>query len=314
MINIKQNLDKKQCYRLNLERALLISLASILIIFHLFPKYSSTISQKKTKISLIKVIDLPATNKLKQPSPPPPVKIVEQTKISDKKLDTKSLKDEIQDTDIKLEISEKSNNELLLVDSQLGDVTSLNFSRRSFDNHNIGSLDLQTNNSRLVLNDGTTLSLESPKAKIEKKYNAKSIKLDTKSMLAEKKTKQKITYNQNNELDKIITIDKNQFLLRESESTIGTDEYKIWNRINASLDRLNKDRYGDLPRNVKRISNGLIVSFTYENRSRHDIFWSKGGKVIIRVTGTRSKHQIDELQKAYDALLQLIYKINITAS
>ena len=144
----------------------------------------------------------------------------------------------------------------------------------------------------------------------------KSLDLAITSLLPNTKPEKKTKSIQNTEsdLDKLITVDKNQFLLRESESTIGTEEFKTWNRINAALDRLNKDRYGELPNNVKRNSSGLYVSFDYKDGRQHDIFWSKGGKVIIRVTSKRPNSQIYELRKAYDSLLQLIYKINTSAS
>ena len=94
-------------------------------------------------------------------------------------------------------------------------------------------------------------------------------------------------------------------MLKESESTIGTSEYRLWNKINAALERLDKNRFRKLPENIQRTRKGLIATFRYNNGMIHDIFWSKGGKVIIRVTGSRPQKQVTELQKAFDSIIRL---------
>jgi len=49
----------------------------------------------------------------------------------------------------------------------------------------------------------------------------------------------------------------------------------------------------------------LTCSFHYSDGIIHDIFWTKGGKVIIRVTGGRPSQISQELGKAFDAVLRL---------
>ncbi|MBD3290256.1 hypothetical protein GF337_15730 [candidate division KSB1 bacterium] len=309
------HIEKSLDYGANLKRSVIVALLFTIICLKLFPHYTKQKIYKDVhSISTLEVIDIPVV-KPEEPPPPPPVKIVEPMKmvrVKEPDKEKKDIKEEVKDLDLKLDI-DNDDSELLLASSQLGDLGSANFSTRNIDRQSLGSLELEYSSSRPNLHAGNPLSLELglPDANVNKKYKEKSIDLDTKSLLAKKKPKpRKKASKDESSLEKIIKVKKNQFLLRESESTIGTTEFKTWNRINAVLDRLNKDRYGELPDNVKRISNGLAVSFSYRNGKSHDIFWSKGGKVIIRVTGVQPNSNVDELRTAYDALLRLLYNIN----
>ena len=314
------HIEETMDYGVNLKRSLVVSLLLTIICFNLYPHYTKQkINKSEQDISTLEVIDIPVVE-LEEPPPPPPVKIKEpmtMVKVEEPKIDKNDLKEEIKEMDLKLDIN-NDDNELLLASSQLGDLGSVSFRSRNIDRQSMGSLDLEYSRSRPNLNEGNPLSLDlgTPDANINKKYKEKSMDLDTKSLLAQNKPKKpkKPISKSDSDLEKVINVNKNQFILRESESTIGTTEFKTWNRINSVLDRLNKDRYGELPGNVKRISNGLSVTFSYRNGKAHDIYWSKGGKVIIRVTGAQPKSNIDELQRAYNALLRLLYKSNSSTS
>lgn len=314
------HIEETMNYGFNLKRSLVISLLLTIVCLNLYPYYTKQkVYKNEQDISILEVIDIPVV-KLEEPPPPPPVKIIEpitMVKVEETK-DKKDLKEEIKEMDLKLDIA-NDDNELLFASSQLGDLGSLSFSGRNIERQSLGSLDLEYSRSRPNLASGNPLSLDigTPNSKVNKKFKDESIELDTKTILAQNKKatrpKKQVTTAESN-LEKVIKVEKNQFLLKESESTIGTTEFKTWNRINSVLDRLNKDRYGELPGNVKRISNGLSITFSYQNGKAHDIFWSKGGKVIIRVTGAQPKSNIDELQRAYDSLLRLLYKTNSSTS
>ena len=116
---------------------------------------------------------------------------------------------------------------------------------------------------------------------------------------------------QNTTDDEFRYLRDDQFIIRESESKIGTNDYKIWNRISLVLDRLDKDRFGELPPNVKRTKKGLAVTFMYSNGVRHDIYWTKGGQVVIKVSGVRSKNISGELSRAYESLFKLTHEVDI---
>lgn len=302
-------------YKKNLKCAIIISIIISIFGFHFFPRITKYDNENvKIALSLIEVIDIPNVRKFEPPPALPPVKEMEPLKTETEKQESKTLKDEIKEHNLKLDINHENTGELLLVDSQLSSISEINFTGRPYASQDFGAIEFEYSKiATNMSNDNQDLSLKLPEAKINKQYKEKS--LDN-SLSSQNETQIKVKSKQltDSELEKLVVLDKNQFLLRESESTIGTEEFKTWNRINATLDRLNKDRYGELPKNVQRISNGLTVSFTYNNGGTHDIFWSKGGKVVIRVTGVNSSNLMDELLKAYDALLQLIFKINNSTS
>jgi len=233
--------EEKNNYWINLEKALIVSIIIVILCLEIFPRYfTKRNNTMEIPISMLEVIDIPFIQEI-QPPPPPPVKMIEPIKIVKikEKDETKSLKDEIKvEEELKLDISDDIG-ELLLVDSQMGDISSNVFIGRSFDLDVGSSLSLEYQRSRVASNVGSSLSLDLPDAKISKKKTEKSIELDTKSLLAENKPKRrpKPVQNKASDSDKFIKLNKNQFLLKESESTIGTQEFKTWNRINSALDR-----------------------------------------------------------------------------
>jgi len=310
------HLNLQSNYRKNLEKSFILSIVLLILLFQLFPRYFDEKKEyNEFKMTTLEVIDIPIVKYFEEP-PPPVIKIIEPiqiVKIDDKKTKEKSFKEEIKEENLTLDILD-DNNELLIVDSQLGDIHNVNFTGRSINLDDINPLTINLKKSQLVMNENAMKLDLSNDFKSNKKSAEKSIRMDTRSLLPPKDTSkpQKQTMKSDNDLEKLIEVKENQFLLKQSESTLGTEEFKTWNRINAALDRLNKDRYGELPNNVDRSSKGISVSFGYEDGKKHDIFWSKGGKVIIRVTGSRPKSQVLELQRAYDSILQLIYQLDLS--
>ena len=310
--------DLRRSYYLNLERGLIASLILVIAFLYIFPRMNSHDVNRLKDISLIEVIDIPVVKKPEIIPPPPIEKIVEPVVVVEKK-EEKSLKDKIKEEKLTLNISEKIE-DLYLASSQIGDIGGVDLSLSSLSSSGNSRLDMEYETHRSVLDDDASLSLDLSRSTGFNKKTDKSLKNSSKSLFSNDLNEGES--NKAPEKEKAETVQteqgvfasKDQFILKESESTIGTREFKIWNRINSSLDRLNKDRYGDLPKNVQRVQNGLTVSFAFSDGARHDIFWKKGGKVIIRVTGRRPKDQISELNKAYDGLLHLIYKIDLSSS
>jgi len=306
------NIQKNSDYKLNLERSFILSIIFIVLCLNIFPRFSTNNNYyTSNEVSIIQVIDIPIIKPEIIPPPPlkdkEPLKLIKVQEISEEN----SLKDEIENTQIELKLDSEAD-ESLFASSQLGDFTNINFTRKNyaFDDHK--ALDFNYTMSKPSITNENSLLLDIPDVKVEKEFKEKAINFETKSLTHEniKNSNNSDGTQNDSDLDGLLTVNKNQFLLKESESTIGTIEFKTWNRINSALDRLNKDRYGELPNNIKRISNGLTINFTYNDGGCHDIFWSKGGKVIIRVSGPPPKSQLVELEKAYDALLRLIYNNN----
>lgn len=94
-------------------------------------------------------------------------------------------------------------------------------------------------------------------------------------------------------------------VLNFSFSTMGTEDYKLWNKIIAELDRLNKGRYGKIPAELQRHPGGFLIYFTYSDKTQHEIHWRNNGNVWIKVIGQSNRTTIQELRKAADGLFRL---------
>ena len=98
-------------------------------------------------------------------------------------------------------------------------------------------------------------------------------------------------------------------ILRFAASSIDTDDYKLWNKIHAELDRLNKGRYGKVPDEIRRHRRGFYINFNYSDGVAHQIHWQKNGNVWIKISGKNSRSSIFELRRALKALLGLAAKL-----
>lgn len=305
---IAKNVSKKKKaelitnYKKLVEKCFILSLLITIFLFQLYPRQSAEKSNKESiKVSL-EVVDIPVTKQEKPPPPPPPVQEVMtnySVVVKKEQNDIRKLREEIEDVTLDLELETE---ESLLASSQINDIPYAEFARRrSRFNEGISlEIDSNLNNSRNRVGGGLEFDLATQST--SKRFVDDAVDLESPPI-------EPVNNSRDNEIAKtkneLITISKNQFLLKESESTIGTNEYRLWNKINAALDRLDKNRFGNLPHNVERTRKGLNASFTYTDGIIHEIFWSKGGKVVIRVTGRRPRELVSELQKAFDAIIHL---------
>ena len=100
-------------------------------------------------------------------------------------------------------------------------------------------------------------------------------------------------------------------VLRSSESSLGTEEYKLWTDIEFNLDRINRSD-GNLPSNVKRIRGELTVSIVYSDRARHDIYW-RSGRAWIEIFSSANGGRLNglgELKRARSALRGLTSRLS----
>jgi len=94
-------------------------------------------------------------------------------------------------------------------------------------------------------------------------------------------------------------------ILTFASSTIGTEDYKLWNKINAELDRLNTGRYGSVPKEIVRMRNGFVIKFAYADGTRQEIQWQNSGNVLIKIIGKSRRTPVQELRRALDSLLTI---------
>lgn len=284
-----------------LEISAIISLLLLILLFQIFPTMGKKSDSAAKQFAAIEVINIPLIRN-EEPPPPPPAaeeEIVRYTVIEKKEeeFDPRKLRDlEKVDLDLKLEPDES-----LLASSQIGDISYAGFSRPVARAQRGVSLDISTD---LSINGdrGSGVELGAVDNPVRKKLVDSSPSLEAPPIANRPAVGES---NANEAAAELIPVKANQFLLKESESMIGTDEYRLWNKINAALDRVDKNRFGKLPANIQRTANGLAVVFNYEMGITHEIFWSKGGKVVIRVTGNRPRSTRDELERAFDSLIRL---------
>jgi hypothetical protein len=295
-----QKADQISNYVKYIEKSLVLSLLITLILLQLFPgKKTGPDHRESLKVSL-EVIDIPIT-KQEEPPPPPVQEVITNYTVivKNENNDIRKIRDELEEVTLDLELETDNN---LLANSQIDNIAYAGFARNRSRVDGGASLDISASLNSLRNHAAGGLDFNPGTGDVSKRVVDDVVNLDSPSLPA-------VTRPNENEVKKtdteLIKINGNQFLLKESESTIGTSEYRLWNKINAALDRLDKNRYGKLPPNIQRTRNGLIVTFNYEDGIIHEIFWSKGGKVIIRVTSNRPRQQVTELQKAFDSLIRL---------
>ncbi|MDZ7263799.1 MAG: hypothetical protein ONB16_04395 [candidate division KSB1 bacterium] len=284
-----------------LEISAIISLLLLILLFQIFPILRKKTDSATKQFAAIEVINIPLIRNEEPPPPPPEVEeeIVRYTVIEEKEepFDPRKLR-ELEKVDLDLNLKPE---ESLLASSQIGDISYAGFSRPVARAQRGVSLDISSDLS-ISVDRGSGVELGNVENQVRKKLVDSSPSLESppiasRPTIGESPAKE--------DAAELIPVKANQFLLKESESMIGTDEYRLWNKINAALDRVDKNRYGKLPSNIQRTANGLAVVFNYEIGITHEIFWSKGGKVVIRVTGNRPRSTRDELERAFDSLIRL---------
>lgn len=306
----------KSEYNIILKIGYVISLSVIILLFQFFPQYLKNHLNYDSHSDYLEVISIPLFDTVKEPPPQvvqPQIdksEIIEPEKnavVIEKKEDFRV---EVKDDNLKLDITSNLANNLMSSNSNLLDLSKIQFKTRNRENLHIDNSSLYAENTARSNISKVNFEIESTKKTI-KKVNIAKINPQNTFLTATKQQQESVNEtNKSQDANRIELISGDQFLIKESESTIGTSEYKTWNRIKAVLDRLDKDRFGDLPDNVKRNSNGLTITFSYDNGIQHDIYWTKGGHAVIRVTGSRPQFHSDELLRAYQSLFKLTYKID----
>jgi len=297
-----QKAEQISKYRKYFEKSLILSLLITIMLFQLFPdRKKESRDSKKLKMSL-EVIDIPITKHEEPPPPPPPVQevITNYTVIVKKEENNaRKIREELEKVTLELELESENS---LLANSQIDNITYASIARNRSPFDESSALDISSELNNFRNHDGGGLDFNPMTDNASKRIVDDAADLDSPPIAVDSGPPK----NESNKTEsELIKINKNQFLLIESESTIGTGEYRLWNKINAALDRVDKNRFGKLPENIQRTRKGLVVTFNYSDGGVHEIFWSKGGKVIIRVTGNRPRQQATELQKAFDSLIRM---------
>lgn len=293
-------------YKRNFEKSLAISLFTFVLLFRLSTNINIEKYQSDERV-IFEFIDI---------LEPPPL-VEELPKLEMEDIVILEIKEEPVDEDLMQEIEEllgENSDEvelslasndvgLLLADSQMGSVgrAELNFRTHRRDNSALalgdsrygssaieGGLDIgeSKRNSRKLVSNDAKLNLDFGKTIIPQEKNERDADSEP-----------KLGIGRNSE--RIISF---------GASTIGTEDYKIWNKISSELDRLNKGRYGKVPGAIKRHRGGFTVTFGFSNNVKHEIHWKNNGKVWIKVIGSSEKSNLQELRRTLAGLLQLSFE------
>lgn len=296
-------------YRKNIEKALVLSLAVTIIFFRLTTHLDLEKYIVKSDKLIFESIDLP--------EPPPlieePLKMqmeqvveVQPEEEEEAAVDEEILKEieDLLDEGSDEEQLQLASNDLgnLLSDSQLGSISGPEIKLRELRN---GEARLSVGGSRNGnLDSGAALDIGKTGRTQRRSLQEEETGLDldigqTRSSNGDEKER-------NKKPDPRLGIaGKNARILSFASSTIGTEDYKLWNKLNAELDRLNKGRYGRVPDEIQRNSRGFIIRFDFADSVQHEIHWQQDGNVWIKVIGDSHKSDIQELRRSVNSLLRL---------
>lgn len=202
--------------------------------------------------------------------------------------------------EVKLALASNDNGSYLFSDSQMEGLPGDDLNVRANLSYDVNS-DL-TFGSRKSNLDMSNTNLDIGKRTGTDRFATEAPKLDLK---IEKKKKPASPKPQPTAKTSLPIAGKGERILSLASSTIGTEDYKLWNKINAELDRLNKGTYGHVPDEIVRTRSGFTINFEYADASGHEINWHNDGNVWIKIKGNTNRSNIFELRRALNALLSL---------
>ena len=297
-------------YKKNIEASIIISLLITIILFRL----TTNIDVKKylvednTKFEFFEVTEIPPPIE-----PPEQLKMEEVIEIREEEKTAEDDKineiiEEIEemlgekDSDEQLMLAENGLNNNLLTNSQLTGISGTQLILRKSLANNEGDL----NFGRGSYLDNSSGDLEIGKNEA-KRRNISVEKTDLNLTVDTPKNETRV-YEQTDNREVILGIEgKPAKVLSFSSSTIGTEDYKLWNKIISEMDRLNKGQYGVTSNEIQRSKNGFQLSFNFDDKTRLEIHWRNDGNIWIQIFGKSNKTNMQELQRALGALLRLSF-------
>ncbi|MFQ5865540.1 MAG: hypothetical protein ACE5IW_09960 [bacterium] len=193
----------------------------------------------------------------------------------------------------------------LLSNSPLGSIRGPEIQLRKKLGHGDGKISLKKNKSYDSLISESEIDMDIGKAqRLERGSGSSDVTIDVASQ-SNKKMDQRAKEKYHSDEISLGISGVPEKILSFGSSSIGTEDYKLWNKLTAELDRLNKGRYGTSPKEMKRNSRGFILGFGYSDGVQHEIHWRKDGNVWIKIIGQSSKNTLQELRRALNALISL---------
>lgn len=201
--------------------------------------------------------------------------------------------------DLKLALASNDNSSYLFSDSQMEGLPGNDLNLRANLSYDVDNVTFGSRKSDL---DVSNTGIDIGKRSGTDRYATESPRIDLK--IDKKKPPERPQAQKSAKADLRI-VGKGERIISLASSTIGTEDYKLWNKINAELDRLNKGTYGHVPDEIERTRAGFIINFDYADASGHQINWQNDGNVWIKIKGDTNRSTIFELRRALNALLSL---------
>ncbi|MFQ5823738.1 MAG: hypothetical protein ACE5JB_06765 [bacterium] len=305
--------QSKLRYKKNIEKALVISILGAIFGFRLAANFDMAKFYLNEDKITFEFIDIPLIQPfIKQPPALKMEEVVEIKSEENEQEQSNSNLEEIEELlgeneeDAELALDSDELGAFLLSNSPLGNITGpkIKFRRRA----DIGEVNISIKKSK---------SFESLLAESEEDIDIGEVQHSERESVSDNininlKAKTDKTFNEpvkeryNSSDDISLTIsDVPEKILTSASSTIGTEDYKLWNKIQAELDRLYKGRYGMIPKELKRNKRGFTLTLKYSDGIKHEFYWQKYGHVLIKVSGRSDKTALQELRRALDGLLTL---------
>jgi hypothetical protein len=307
----------KQNYRKNFEKSLIISLITIIILFRIVtisPNENRSITDEDIKLTLIDILNVPP-----EIENPPELKVEEVVEIPPEENQAEEedpmleeLKELLEEKeDVKLTINSDEMGRYLADNSPLGLISDRELKlRRSLDDAGGGiafkggkSLNQLLAESRIDLDIGTVKRSERELTNEEATVNLAAPK--------DESVEQPFNNSKENAHSDDVTLglsNSNEKIISYTSSTIGTEDYKLWNKLNAELERVSQGRYGPIPKEIKRSKTGFTLTFRYSDGTKHEIHWRKSGRIWIKVIGNSHKSTVQELRRSLKSVLSLTLK------
>jgi len=297
----------KRRYQRSLELALIISLTGAILAIRLLSSVrfeKLLVRADQIKFESIDIIDIPP---LIEDRPKFKMEEVVEIPPEEETSEESALAEEIEDLlektedDMQLTLNSNDLGKLLITSSQLGAVTSSDLDFRTTRTDYEGNINLK-NNKFYGDGDGGGLDIGKTKStsprvnddNIGLELQTKPVAFGKNEPAVEKRSEPKLGIS-----------DVPERIISFASSTFGTEDYKLWNKINAELDRLNKGRYGSVPDEIKRVRGGFLMHLTFPDGTRQEIHWENAGNVWIKIIGNSKHTSVQELRRALDGLIKI---------
>ncbi|MFQ5604797.1 MAG: hypothetical protein ACE5HS_16120 [bacterium] len=298
-------------YYKHFEIALIITLVGVILGFRVashigFEKYLQV--EDRVVLEFLDIPEIPP-----EVEPPPKLKMEEVVELpmEEDKTENEDLTEEIEELlgeneeEVELALNSSNLNNYLTSGSGLGALRSTGYNSRK--KYQVDDGGIALNRGKFYADLGESGGLDIGKVKTKERSfvsDENKIELPTRSGNLSR-DKVEMSKPEENGEPKLGLSGLPEKILSFGSSTIGTEHYKLWNKLNSELDRLYKGRYGSTPKAIKRNRRGFLINFSFSDGTKQEIHWRNDGNVWIKVVGNSHKTAVQELQRALRGLLDL---------